>query len=161
MLKSALRLAMQVAFYLIDLLQDDHTEVVKAADQALTVISEVDESWGAKLRALKFEAHNQIWLEACANGAPQQVSCSRNNLAIHSEMIRLAKHCLYMSGLCGASVHILRETEGDRMCTRAAGKGNQRSKLADVKHCALTGCGACCNGTPCLGKICVLSSPCI
>lgn len=72
---------MQVAFYLIDLLQDDNTEVVKAADQALTVISEVDESWGAKLRALKFEAHNQIWLEACANGAPLQVSSSRHALA--------------------------------------------------------------------------------
>lgn len=110
-LKSALRLAMQVAFYLIDLLHEDNTEVVKAADQALTVISEVDESWGAKLRALRFEAHNQVWLEACANGAPQQVSFSRNALAIHPEIIRLAKQCLYTRGLCGASVHILRETE--------------------------------------------------
>ena len=113
---------MQVAFYLIDLLQDENTEVVKAADQALTVISEVDESWGAKLRALKFEAHNQIWLEACANGAPQQVSSSRHALAfirkgqaspalsvhepafwciclhavaIHPRMIMLAKQSLY------------------------------------------------------------------
>lgn len=66
-------LPLQVAFYLIDLLQDSNAEVVKAADQALTVISETDESWAAKLRALKFEAHNQVWLEACANGAPQQV----------------------------------------------------------------------------------------
>ncbi|KAL3149688.1 Adenylyl-sulfate kinase (APS kinase) [Trebouxia sp. C0009 RCD-2024] len=64
----------QVAFYLIDLLQDSNAEVVKAADQALTVVSETDESWAAKLRALKFEAHNQVWLEACANGAPQQAS---------------------------------------------------------------------------------------
>ena len=74
---------MQVVFYLIDLLQDDNAEVVKAADQALTVISEVDESWAAKLRALKFEAHNQIWLEACANGAPQQVHVSSNAFTVH------------------------------------------------------------------------------
>ena len=76
-------LAVQVAFYLIDLLQDDNAEVVKAADQALTVISEVDESWAAKLRALKFEAHNQIWLEACATGTPQQVSVSSNGVTAH------------------------------------------------------------------------------
>lgn len=69
----SLQTAVQVAFYLIDLLQDSNAEVVKAADQALTVVSETDESWAAKLRALKFEAHNQVWLEACANGAPQQV----------------------------------------------------------------------------------------
>ncbi len=65
---------LQVAFYLIDLLQDSNTEVVKAADQALTVISETDEEWAAKLRALKFEAHNQVWLEACASTTPQQVT---------------------------------------------------------------------------------------
>ena len=74
-------LAVQVAFYLIDLLQDDNAEVVKAADQALTLISEVDESWAAKLCALKFEAHNQIWLEACENGAPQQVHVSSNGFS--------------------------------------------------------------------------------
>lgn len=76
-------LAVQVAFYLIDLLQDDNAVVVKTADQALTVISEVDESWAAKLRALKFEAHNQIWLEACANGAPQQVHVSSNGVTTY------------------------------------------------------------------------------
>lgn len=65
---------MQAAFYLIDLLQDSNTEVVKAADRALTVISETNEEWATKLRALKFEAHNQVWLEACANGIIQQVS---------------------------------------------------------------------------------------
>lgn len=64
---------MQVAFYLVDLLQDANAEVVKAADQALTVISETDEEWAAKLRALKFEAHNQAWLEACASSSTQQV----------------------------------------------------------------------------------------
>ena len=73
---------MQVVFYLIDLLQDDNAEVAKAADHALTVISEVDESWAAKLCALKFEAHNQIWLEACANGAPQQVHIPSNALTV-------------------------------------------------------------------------------
>ena len=62
---------MQAAFYLIDLLHDGHSEVVKAADRALTVISETDEEWATKLRALKFEAHNQIWLEACASGVAQ------------------------------------------------------------------------------------------
>ena len=65
---------MQVAFYLIDLLQDTNAEVVKAADQALMVISETDEQWAAKLRALKFEAHNQIWLEACASASSHQVT---------------------------------------------------------------------------------------
>ena len=64
---------MQVVFFLIDLLQHSNAEVVKAADQALTVISDTDEEWAAKLGALKFEAHNQIWLEACANGTAQQV----------------------------------------------------------------------------------------
>ena len=58
-----------MAFYLVDLLQDANAEVVKAADQALTVISETDEEWAAKLRALKFEAHNQAWLEACASSS--------------------------------------------------------------------------------------------
>lgn len=78
-------LAVQVAFYLIDLLQDDNAEVVKAADQALAVISETDESWAAKLRALKFEAHNQVWLEACADGVPQQVDVSSNALNVCQE----------------------------------------------------------------------------
>ena len=64
---------LQVAFYLIDLLQDTNAEIVKAADQALTVISNFDEEWAARLRALKFEAHNQAWLEACANGSTQLV----------------------------------------------------------------------------------------
>ena len=64
---------LQVAFYLIDLLQDTNAEIVKAADQALTVISNFDEEWAARLRALKFEAHNQAWLEACANGSTQMV----------------------------------------------------------------------------------------
>ena len=67
-------LFLQMAFYLVDLLQDANTEIVKAADQALTVISETDEEWAAKLRALKFEAHNQAWLEACASSSTQQVS---------------------------------------------------------------------------------------
>ncbi|KAL0039405.1 hypothetical protein WJX79_006988 [Trebouxia sp. C0005] len=62
----------QVAFYLVDLLQDANAEVVKAADQALTVISETDEEWAAKLRALKFEAHNQAWLDACSSSSTQQ-----------------------------------------------------------------------------------------
>ena len=78
-------LAVQVAFYLIDLLQDDNAEVVKAADQALAVISETDESWAAKLRALKFEAHNQVWLEACADGVPQQVDISSDALDVCQE----------------------------------------------------------------------------
>ena len=65
---------LQVAFYLIDLLQDTNVEIVKAADQALSVISNFDEEWAARLRALKFEAHNQAWLEACANGSTQLVS---------------------------------------------------------------------------------------
>jgi len=54
---------LQVAFYLVDLLQDANAEVVKAAEE-----------WAAKLRALKFEAHNQAWLEACASGSTQQVT---------------------------------------------------------------------------------------
>ena len=62
-----------MVFYLIDLLQDPNAEVVKAADQALNVISETDESWAAKLRALKFEAHNQAWLEACSSSSTLQV----------------------------------------------------------------------------------------
>ena len=65
----------QVAFYLVDLLQDSNAAVVKAADEALAVISDTDEEWAAKLRALRFEAHNQVWLEACASGAAPQVTC--------------------------------------------------------------------------------------
>ena len=55
---------LQVVFYLVDLLQDKHPEVSKAADRALDVIMDTNEQWAVKLRALKFEAHNQDWLEA-------------------------------------------------------------------------------------------------
>ena len=55
---------LQVVFYLVDLLQDRHPEVSKAADRALDVIMDTNEQWAVKLRALKFEAHNQDWLEA-------------------------------------------------------------------------------------------------
>lgn len=75
-------LCLQVAFYLVDLLQDANTEVVKAADQALAVISETDEEWAAKLRALKFEAHNQAWLEACASSSTQQVHPHATNIQV-------------------------------------------------------------------------------
>ena len=75
-------LYLQVAFYLVDLLQDANTEVVKAADQALAVISETDEEWAAKLRALKFEAHNQAWLEACASSSTQQVHPHATNIQV-------------------------------------------------------------------------------
>ena len=70
----ACSVCLQVPFYLIDLLQDTNAEIVKAADQALSVISNFDEEWAARLRALKFEAHNQAWLEACASGSTPLVS---------------------------------------------------------------------------------------
>lgn len=62
-----------MVFYLIDLLHESNAAIVKAADQALDVVNDLDEEWAAKLRALKFEAHNEAWLEACANGNTQQV----------------------------------------------------------------------------------------
>ena len=79
---------LQVAFYLIDLLQDSNAEVVKAADQALTVINDTDEEWASKLRALKFEAHNQAWLEACATTSIHQVLCHNflSYLSLHSSL---------------------------------------------------------------------------
>ena len=61
-----------MVFYLIDLLHESNIAVVKAADQALDIVNDLDEEWAAKLRALKFEAHNEAWLEACANSSNAQ-----------------------------------------------------------------------------------------
>lgn len=65
-------LALQVVFYLIDLLHEGNPAVVQAADGALDIIIGTDEEWASKLRALKFEAHNEAWLEACAKGSTTQ-----------------------------------------------------------------------------------------
>ena len=77
----------------MDLLQDANAEVVKAADQALTVISETDEEWAAKLRALKFEAHNQAWLDACSSSSTQQVSANNVAVQIQPWTCWIAKDC--------------------------------------------------------------------
>ena len=61
-----------MVFYLIDLLHESNAAIVKAADQALDIVNDLDEEWATKLRALKFEAHNEAWLEACANGSTTQ-----------------------------------------------------------------------------------------
>lgn len=47
-------------------------------------MNDLDEEWAAKLRALKFEAHNEAWLEACASGSNvQQVRDVYNLVYVH------------------------------------------------------------------------------
>mmetsp|Transcript_8017 Transcript_8017/g.22989 ORF Transcript_8017/g.22989 Transcript_8017/m.22989 type:complete len:794 (-) Transcript_8017:446-2827(-) len=52
-----------VVFYLVDLLQDNNKEVRRTASKALDVVQDTSEEWATKLRAIKFETHNQEWLE--------------------------------------------------------------------------------------------------
>ena len=61
--REALLSSTQVVFYLVDLLQDKNKEVRKTADMALDVIMDKDEDWAVKIRRMKFENHNQEWLE--------------------------------------------------------------------------------------------------
>ena len=61
--RDALLSSTQVVFYLVDLLQDKNKEVRKTADTALDVVMDTDEEWAVKIRRMKFENHNQEWLE--------------------------------------------------------------------------------------------------
>ncbi|KAK9829765.1 hypothetical protein WJX72_007765 [[Myrmecia] bisecta] len=58
-----------VVNYLVDLLQDRNEEVAKAADQALDLIMDLSEDSAIHIRKLKFEAHNQDWLDLTMRGA--------------------------------------------------------------------------------------------
>mmetsp|Transcript_33203 Transcript_33203/g.81593 ORF Transcript_33203/g.81593 Transcript_33203/m.81593 type:complete len:369 (+) Transcript_33203:254-1360(+) len=61
--REALLSSTQVVFYLVDLLQDKNREVRKTADMALDVVMDTDEDWAVKIRRMKYENHNQDWLE--------------------------------------------------------------------------------------------------
>eukprot|EP00232_Nephroselmis_pyriformis_P016886 CAMPEP_0182884136 /NCGR_PEP_ID=MMETSP0034_2-20130328/18803_1 /TAXON_ID=156128 /ORGANISM="Nephroselmis pyriformis, Strain CCMP717" /LENGTH=702 /DNA_ID=CAMNT_0025017309 /DNA_START=48 /DNA_END=2152 /DNA_ORIENTATION=+ len=53
----------KVVYYLVDLLQDKNKQVRVTADAALDVIMDAHEDWAVKIRRMKFESHNQEWLE--------------------------------------------------------------------------------------------------
>ena len=53
----------QAVLYLIDLWQDRNGEVRKTADACLDVVMDMSEQWAGKIRSMKFESHNQDWLE--------------------------------------------------------------------------------------------------
>lgn len=68
----------------MDLLHDRNAQVAKAADRALDIVMDTNEQWAIKLRGLKFEAHNQEWLDVTEHLAAR-VSCkpgSRNSAAV-------------------------------------------------------------------------------
>lgn len=54
----------QSILYLVDLLQDKNREVRRASDTCLDLIMDNKPDWADKIRNLKFQAHNQHWLEA-------------------------------------------------------------------------------------------------
>mmetsp|Transcript_22516 Transcript_22516/g.76554 ORF Transcript_22516/g.76554 Transcript_22516/m.76554 type:complete len:799 (+) Transcript_22516:38-2434(+) len=76
--RDALLRETKVVYYLVDLLQDKNKQVRKTADMALDIVMDSDEGWAEKVRELKFETHNQEWLEMVEadqsdpNGAAQQ-----------------------------------------------------------------------------------------
>ena len=77
--------------------ETSYEEVRRTADVALDVVMDMDEEWAVKIRRMKFETHNQEWLEVEINNlAASTAILAEIELSIRFA-VRFRSRCLKIS----------------------------------------------------------------